>query len=37
MLRIGRYELNINIRGASDKFTGFFRMGILIDSTHMKL
>ena len=27
----------IDVRGAYDKFPDFFRMGIFIDSTHMKL
>ena len=30
-------EIISNIRGTYDKFPDFFRMGIFIDSKHMKL
>ena len=35
---LGTFSLmDINIRGAYDKFPDFFRMDTFIDSTHMKL
>ena len=32
-----RLSVYIHMRGAYDKFPDFFRMGISIDSTHIKL